>query len=155
MKIVAVSISEKKGEKKVNKPEITLVPGHGVQGDAHADGTHRQLSLLGMEAIEYMRDKGADVYPGDFAENITTEGLELSECPVGTRFAIGEDILLELTQIGKECHSGCAIMKQVGSCVMPKRGIFCRILTGGVVRPGDAFRVVELGKGISLSPLAK
>lgn len=149
MNIVAVSISEKKGEKKVNQPEITLVPDHGVQGDAHADGTHRQLSLLGMEAIEYMRQKGADVYPGDFAENITTAGIELSECPVGSRFAIGDSILLELTQIGKECHQGCAIMQQVGSCVMPKRGVFCRILQGGVVRPGDEFRLIERGSGIA------
>lgn len=153
MKIVAVSTSEKKGEKKVNRPEINLVVNHGVEGDAHADGTHRQLSLLAMEAIEYMREKGADVYPGDFAENITTEGLELSECPVGTQFAIGDAILLELTQIGKECHQGCAIMQQVGTCIMPKRGIFCRILSGGVVRPGDPFRVVKLGNGVSLSPV--
>lgn len=151
MKILAVSTSEKKGEKKVNQAAITLVVNHGVQGDAHADGTHRQLSLLAMEAIEYMREKGADVYPGDFAENITTEGIELSECPVGTQFAIGADILLELTQIGKECHQGCAIMEQVGSCIMPKRGIFCRILSGGVVRPGDEFRVVKQGSGVALS----
>lgn len=154
MKIVAVSVSERKGEKKINKPEIMLIAGHGVQGDAHADGTHRQLSLLSMEAIETMRDKGADVHPGDFAENITTQGIALSECPVGTQFSIGDAILLELTQIGKECHQGCAIMQQVGSCVMPSRGVFCRILQGGVVRPDDEFRVVKTGSGVSLSPMA-
>lgn len=149
MYIVAVSISKKKGEKKVNQAEITLVAGHGVESDAHADGSHRQLSLLSLEAIDYMRRKGADVNPGDFAENITTTGIELSECPVGSQFAIGDSILLELTQIGKECHQGCAIMQQVGSCVMPKRGVFCRILQGGTVRPGDSFRLITRGSGIS------
>ena len=141
MRVVAVSTSEKKGEKKVNRPEIELRVGHGVVGDAHADGTHRQLSLLGIESINIMRERGADVYPGDFAENITTEGVELFTLPIGTRFLIGDSIELELTQIGKECHSGCAIAQQVGSCIMPKQGIFCRILTGGIVLPGDSFRV--------------
>ena len=84
---------------------------------------------------------GADVHPGDFAENITTEGVELYTCPVGTRFVIGDDIELVLTQIGKECHMGCAIRQQVGDCIMPRRGVFCRILKGGVVKPGDSFRI--------------
>ena len=142
MRVVAVSTSAHKGEKKVNQPEIELREGHGVVGDAHADGTHRQLSLLGMESINIMRERGADVHPGDFAENITTEGVNLYQLPVGTRFAIGDQIELELTQIGKECHSGCAIAQQVGSCIMPKQGVFCRILKGGIVRPGDSFRVI-------------
>lgn len=143
MRIVAVSTSTRKSEKKVNRPEVTLVENWGVEGDIHADGTHRQLSLLAMEAIDHMRSLGADVYPGDFAENITTEGIELHTCPVGTRFAIGEDIELVLTQIGKECHQGCAIREQVGDCIMPRRGIFCRILKGGVVKPGDSFRIIS------------
>ena len=144
MRIAAVSTSARKGEKKVNRSEITLVANHGVQGDAHADGTHRQLSLLALEDVEYMRSMGADVYPGDFAENITTEGVVLHTLPVGTRFGIGTDIELVLTQIGKECHMGCAIRQQVGDCIMPRRGVFCRILKGGVVRPGDEFRVLSV-----------
>jgi len=141
MRIVAVSTSARKGEKKINQPEAVLVEDWGVQGDVHADGTHRQLSLLAMEDIEYMRGLGADVHPGDFAENLTTEGVELHTCPVGTRFVIDDNIELVLTQIGKECHAGCAIRQQVGDCIMPRRGIFCRILNGGTVRPGSTFRV--------------
>lgn len=145
MRIVAVSTSEKKGEKKHNIPEGELREDWGLVGDAHADGTHRQLSLLAQESIDYMRGLGADVHPGDFAENITTEGLTLHTLPVGTKMRIGKDILLEVTQIGKECHSGCAIQKQVGKCIMPKQGIFCRILKGGIVRPGDK---LELDEGV-------
>ncbi len=143
MRIAAVSTSTRKSEKKVNRPEVNLVAGHGIEGDVHADGTHRQLSLLALEDIEYMRSMGADVHPGDFAENITTEGVELYTCPVGTRFGIGDDIELVLTQIGKECHQGCAIRQQVGDCIMPRRGVFCRILKGGIVRPGDSFRIIS------------
>ncbi|HIV99781.1 MAG TPA: MOSC domain-containing protein [Candidatus Desulfovibrio intestinipullorum] len=143
MRVVAVNTSEKKGMRKVSRPEVELKTNFGVVGDSHADGTHRQLSLLGIEDINYMRSLGADVHPGDFAENITTEGVELSTYPIGTRFRIGTDVLLELTQIGKECHSGCEIRKLVGTCIMPKKGVFCRILQGGVVRPDDSFAVVE------------
>ena len=143
MRIVAVSISKNKGEKKVNQDQVFLKENWGVEGDVHADGTHRQLSLLAVESIETMRKMGCDVKPGDFAENITTQGVRLHLLPVGTHFLIGDNIELELTQIGKECHSGCAIAKQVGSCVMPKEGIFCRILRGGVVKPGDSFKVLS------------
>lgn len=137
MRVVAVSSSARKGEKKQNLESAELVENWGLSGDAHADGSHRQLSLLALESIARMRDLGADVNPGDFAENITTEGLALHLLPIGARIQIGSGILLELTQIGKECHSGCAIQRQVGKCVMPKEGVFCRILKGGVVRPGD------------------
>ncbi|MCR5563834.1 MAG: MOSC domain-containing protein [Desulfovibrio sp.] len=143
MRVVAVSLSRKKGEKKENRPSAVLKENFGMEGDVHADGTHRQLSLLAVESIEAMRRLGAEVHPGDFAENITTEGVCLHTLPLGTRFLIGDGIELELTQIGKECHSGCAIAKQVGTCVMPREGVFCRILKGGVVRPGDSFRVKE------------
>ena len=142
MRVVAVSLSKQKGEKKVNQEQALLKENWGMEGDVHADGTHRQLSLLALESINAMRKMGADVNPGDFAENITTEGVSLHTLPVGTHFLIGDTIELELTQIGKECHSGCAIAKQVGSCVMPKQGIFCRILRGGIVKPGDSFRVL-------------
>ena len=143
MRVAAVSTSARKGEKKTNRPEITLIANHGAEGDAHADGSHRQLSLLALEDIEHMRSLGADVHPGDFAENLTTEGVELHTCPVGTRFGVGESVELVLTQIGKECHAGCAIRQQTGDCIMPRRGVFCRILKGGVVRPGDSFRILS------------
>lgn len=142
MRVVAVSTSKRKGEKKVNIPIGELRENHGLVGDAHADGSHRQLSLLAIESIDAMAARGVDVNPGDFAENITTEGLSLHTLPLGTRIRIGDDILLELTQIGKECHSGCAIQKQVGSCVMPREGVFCRVLSGGVIRPGDAIALM-------------
>lgn len=147
MRVVAVNISEKKGTRKHSCPEVTLIANHGIEGDSHADGTHRQLSLLGQEDIDFMRKLGVDVKPGDFAENITTEGVELSSYPIGTRFRIGGHILLELTQIGKTCHQGCEIRNLVGTCIMPKKGVFCRILSGGVVRPGDSFEVLEQGEG--------
>ena len=143
MRVVSVNVSEKKGTRKTSRPEAELKTNWGVEGDSHADGTHRQLSLLGMEDIDFMRTLGADVHPGDFAENITTEGVDLSSYPIGQRFRIGQNILLELTQIGKECHSGCEIRKLVGTCIMPKKGVFCRILEGGTVRPGDSFEVVK------------
>lgn len=142
MRIVAVSRSNKKGEKKSNIPEGELRTDWGLAGDAHADGSHRQLSLLAMESIEAMRQLGAMVNPGDFAENITTEGIRLHTLPIGTQFLVGDDIILELTRIGKECHSGCAIQKQVGKCVMPLEGVFCRIIRGGTVRPGDPIRLL-------------
>ena len=144
MRVVSVNISEKKGTRKVSRPEAVLKTNWGIEGDSHADGSHRQLSLLGIEDIDYMRSMGADVKPGDFAENITTEGVELSSYPIGTHFRIGEDILLELTQIGKECHNdGCAIQKAVGQCVMPREGIFAVVVREGTVSPGDEIAVWE------------
>jgi len=130
--VVSVNVSTAKGERKRPVPAVTLVAGHGIEGDAHAGPWHRQVSLLAIEDIEYMRDRGADVNPGDFAENITTRGIELAALPVGTRLRIG-DSELEVTQIGKECHKGCAIRQQVGDCIMPRRGIFAKVITGGEV----------------------
>ena len=143
MRVVSVNISEKKGTRKVSRPEAVLKTNWGIEGDSHADGSHRQLSLLGIEDIDYMRSMGADVKPGDFAENITTEGVELSTYPIGTHFRIGEDILLELTQIGKECHNDCAIKKTVGKCVMPTEGIFAIVVKEGTVRAGDEIEVLK------------
>ena len=142
MRVIAVSASERKGEKKHNLAEAELRENFGLVGDAHADGSHRQLSLLAMESIDAMRARGADVNPGDFAENLTTEGVILHALPIGSRLLVGGFVLLELTQIGKECHSGCAIQRLVGQCVMPREGVFCRILRGGMVRPGDAIEVL-------------
>ena len=140
--ITAVCRSEEKGTRKRPVPEGLLRDEYGLDGDAHADCcSHRQVSLLATESIDKMRRMGFDVGPGDFAENLTTRGLELASLPVGTQLSIGNDILLQVTQIGKECHAGCAIFKQTGKCIMPKEGIFARVLRGGVVRAGDRVTV--------------
>ena len=135
--VVAVCISENKGERKTPVDSVELRENHGIVGDAHAGDWHRQVSLLASESIDKMRALGLDVDSGDFAENITTSGIELVSLPIGTRLQIGET-LLEVTQIGKECHTRCAIFYQAGDCVMPKEGIFARVITGGVIKPGDA-----------------
>ncbi|TSK08901.1 MAG: MOSC domain-containing protein [Geobacter sp.] len=135
-KVVAVNISTNKGERKTPVPEVTLREEHGIVGDGHAGDWHRQISLLAQESIAKMQALGLDVKEGDFAENITTEGVDLVSLPIGSKIELGET-LLEVTQIGKECHTRCAIYYQAGDCVMPKEGIFARVLKGGVVRPGD------------------
>ncbi len=142
--VIAVCISENKGERKTPVASVELRENHGIVGDAHAGEWHRQVSLLAAESIEKMRKMGLDVDSGDFAENITTEGIDLPALPVGTRLTVGET-LLEVTQIGKECHTRCAIYHQAGDCVMPKEGIFARVITGGVVKPGDPIAVVRGG----------
>jgi MOSC domain-containing protein YiiM len=145
-RIIAVCKSERKGTKKEVVAEGVLEEDFGLVGDAHADCcSHRQVSLLAMESIDKMRRLGFEVGPGDFAENLTTEGLELASLPVGTRLAIRDGLLLEVTQIGKECHRGCAIFQEIGKCIMPKEGIFTRVLRGGPVREGDEIRVQEDG----------
>ncbi len=135
-KVLAVNVSLNKGERKTPAPEVTLRENHGIEGDAHAGDWHRQVSLLAQESIAKMQALGLDVKEGDFAENITTEGVDLVNLPIGSKIELGET-LLEVTQIGKECHTRCAIYYQAGDCVMPKEGIFAKVLTGGVVRPGD------------------
>jgi len=140
--VVAVCVSEKKGTRKESRPEITVKENYGVDGDAHADcGWHRQVSLLANESIEKMRGKGIELNFGDFAENITTEGIEVSKLPLGTRFSIGKDVVLELTQIGKECHASCEIRTLIGDCIMPREGVFTKVIKGGTVRPGDKIKV--------------
>ncbi len=134
--VVAVCISEKKGERKTPVPSVELREEHGIVGDAHAGTWHRQVSLLAHESIEKMQALGLEVDSGDFAENITTSGIRLFTLPVGARLTVGET-LLEVTQIGKECHTRCAIFYQAGDCVMPKEGIFARVLKGGTIKPGD------------------
>ena len=135
-KVLAVNVSLNKGERKKAVPEATLLVEHGIEGDAHAGDWHRQVSLLAMESIAKMQALGLDVGEGDFAENITTQGVDLVHLPIGSRFTLGET-LLEVTQIGKECHKGCEIRKAVGECIMPKKGLFAKVLEGGVIRPGD------------------
>jgi len=139
--VVAVCISEKKGERKIPVPSVELREEHGIVGDAHAGEWHRQVSLLAHESIEKMQRMGLTVDSGDFAENITTSGIELFSLPVGTRLTIG-GTLLEVTQIGKECHTRCAIFYQAGDCVMPKEGIFVRVISGGTVKAGDRVEIL-------------
>jgi len=141
--IVAVCISKEKGTPKKNVGCALLRTDWGVEGDAHGGSWHRQVSLLAEESIEKMRKLGLEVGPGDFAENLTTRGLELVNLPLGTRLKIGEDVLLEVTQIGKECTSPCAIYYQAGDCVMPREGIFAKVLKGGEVSTGDTIIICE------------
>lgn len=146
-KIVAVCKSKNKGTRKKPAAKGTLKEDYGLVGDAHADCcTHRQVSLLAMESIDRMRRQGFEVGPGDFAENLTTQGIELLSLPIGTRISIGKDVLLEVTQIGKECHSGCAIRQETGKCIMPREGIFARVIHGGCVRAGDDMRIEKNGQ---------
>ncbi len=143
-KIIAVSRSKQKGTKKTNISEGVLKENYGLVGDAHAGSdTHRQVSLLAVESIDKIRSLGFDVAPGDFAENLTTEGIDLLSFPVGTHIHIGGGVILELTQIGKECHTGCAIYQQIGKCIMPKEGVFAKVITGGRVKAGDTVTVLE------------
>lgn len=142
-RIIAVCTSEKKGTQKREVPSIVLKKDWGIEGDAHAGHWHRQVSLLALEQIEEFRAKGADIAFGAFGENVVTEGLDLRELPVGTRFLLGE-ALLELTQIGKECHSHCEIYKAMGDCIMPREGVFAKVLEGGVVRSGDEISLLPL-----------
>jgi MOSC domain-containing protein YiiM len=140
--IVATCISKKKGERKTPVDQVELRQEHGIVGDAHAGDWHRQISLLASESIAKMQALGLDVDSGDFAENLTTEGIDLVNLPIGTRLKIGET-LLDVTQIGKECHNRCAIYEQAGDCVMPKEGIFARVIAGGLIKPQDAITRLE------------
>lgn len=141
-KIIAVNISEKKGTQKVNVHSAKVIEDFGMENDAHAGKWHRQVSLLSYEKIEAFKEKGAPVEDGAFGENLIVQGIDLKELPVGTKLRCG-DIVLEVTQIGKQCHSGCEIFKIMGDCIMPREGIFTRVLHGGVVSEGDDIEVVE------------
>ncbi len=143
-RVVAVCTSQKKGTRKQAVAEGLLKEEHGLIGDAHAGCVpNRQVSLLAVASIDKMRGLGLELGPGDFAENITVEGMNLHRLPVGTRLTIGDDVLLEVSQIGKECHTACAIRRQVGQCIMPEEGVFAQVLRGGKVRPGDEVSVGE------------
>ena len=131
-RIVSINIADKKGEKKIPIPEAVLKENFGIEGDAHGGVWHRQVSLLAREDVEEMIKKGAKVSYGDFAENITTEGIDLASLPIGTILNLGGAVL-EVTQIGKECHEHCAIFRQIGDCVMPRKGIFTRVIKGGKI----------------------
>ena len=139
-KVLAVCISEKKGTQKRNVGSAVFVEDWGLEGDAHAGKWHRQVSLLSSEKINAFRAKGAEVEDGAFGENLVVEGIDFAKLPVGTRFRCGE-VVLELTQIGKECHNGCAIFQKMGECIMPREGVFTRVLKGGKVSVGDEMTV--------------
>ncbi|MEG6616854.1 MOSC domain-containing protein [Peptococcaceae bacterium 1198_IL3148] len=145
-KIVAVCTSPEKGMRKKNVGSGNLVIDFGLEGDAHGGKWHRQVSLLAIESIEKMQKMGLDVGPGDFAENLTTEGIDLVSLPIGTKVKIGDQAIGEVTQIGKECHHGCAIRQQAGDCVMPREGIFIKVLQEGKVKVGDKIEQIAEDK---------
>jgi molybdopterin adenylyltransferase len=144
-RIRAISVSSQKGEPKHNVPAAELRADFGIVGDAHAGSGHRQVSLLAMESIEELRGQGADISPGDFAENVTAEGLDLSALAVGHKLRIGDAAILEVTQLGKRCHGRCRIYEKLGDCIMPRQGVFARVVTGGRIRVGDVINANSPG----------
>ncbi len=140
--VIAVSVSKEKGTKKVNVEEAEFTKEFGIVGDAHAGKWHRQVSLLAIESINKIKQKLPDIVPGNFAENITTEGINLVLLGIGKKIKLGEDVLLEITQIGKECHARCEIFRLVGDCVTPKEGVFAKVLKGGKVKAGSKIEVI-------------
>ena len=140
--VKAVSTSKDKGERKTPVSSCQLLENYGLEGDAHGGDWHRQVSLLAQESIDKMRAAGLDVGPGDFAENLTTTGIDLCTLPIGTQLQLESGARLEVTQIGKECHTRCAIYHQAGDCVMPKEGVFARVLNAGPVSPGDKIKIL-------------
>jgi MOSC domain-containing protein YiiM len=142
-RIKAISISKERGTKKYNVPTARLKAGFGIEGDAHAGDWHRQVSLLGEESIEKMRAKGANVTEGDFAENITTEGIDLQTLKIGSKLRLGTEAEVEITQFGKQCHSGCFIFQQIGDCIMPREGVFAKVTKQGRIKPGDTIEILQ------------
>lgn len=138
MKIVSIAVSRKKGTPKTPVSEVRLLQDHGIEGDAHAGPWHRQVSFLSAESIQRAKDGGLNVDFGKFAENFATLGVDWLTLPVGTCLQLGDSAVVEITQIGKTCHKKCAIFYQAGDCIMPREGIFARVLKGGIIRAGDA-----------------
>ncbi len=155
MKIVSISTSSKKGTVKKQVESAELVADHGVAGDAHAGKWHRQVSFLAAESIAGAKEGGLDVGFGDFAENIATTGIDWVNVPVGTVFKLGETARVEITQIGKECHNRCAIYYKAGDCIMPREGVFARVLEGGRIACGDTIEELEKGSGQTEKRLEK
>jgi MOSC domain-containing protein YiiM len=152
MKIVSLAISRKKGTRKEPVNEAHLIKEFGIQGDAHAGPWHRQVSFLASESIDKARMGGLNVTFGDFAENIATQGIDWLALPVGTRLKLGDTVQVEVTQIGKVCHKKCAIYYQAGDCIMPREGIFARVLEGGTIRVDDPIEVIAAGYEKSPTP---
>ena len=143
MKIVSIAISKKKGTRKAQIDKATLIQDHGFKGDAHAGPWHRQVSFLASESIESAKRNGWDVTFGDYAENIATKGIDWRKVPVGTLISLGDSAIVKITQIGKECHKKCAIYYLSGDCIMPKEGIFGRVIKGGEIHRGDMVRIIS------------
>ncbi|MEE8480481.1 MAG: MOSC domain-containing protein [Desulfobacterales bacterium] len=143
MKIVSIAISRKKGTRKVPVEEAKLLKNHGLIGDAHAGEWHRQVSFLASESIEKARKNGLNVTFGDFAENIATLGIDWINLPIGSRVKLGNSVEIEISQIGKECHKKCAIFYQAGDCIMPREGVFARVITGGTICCGDGIELLS------------
>ena len=141
MKIESIAISKKKGTRKEQVDQASLLEDHGIEGDAHAGPWHRQVSFLASESIQKARERGLDVTFGDFAENIATSGIDWLKVPIGTKINLGDAAKVEITQIGKECHNKCAIYYMAGDCIMPREGIFARVLQGGVIHCGDSVQI--------------
>lgn len=142
-RVIAVCSSQKKGTPKSDVREGFLEVGFGLKGDAHGGDWHRQVSLLSIEQIETMKDKGFDVKPGSFAENICTEGFDLGSIKIGQRLKVGQTAIVEVTQIGKECHTRCAIFNKIGECIMPEHGVFAKVIEGGIIKAGDLVEAVN------------
>ena len=142
-KVVAVNISSEKGTEKQNVGSAEVIEDFGLKGDAHAGKWHRQVSLLSYEAFSAFEERGARIHFGAFGENLLVSGIDFRTLPVGTRLGAG-DVVLEITQIGKECHSGCAIMKTMGECIMPREGVFARVIRGGIISVGDEMVLLPL-----------
>ena len=143
MKIVSIATSKKKGTRKTTLDSVVVKKDFGINGDAHSGPWHRQVSFLSSESIKEARDRGLNVTFGDFAENFATEGIDWKKVAIGTRLKLGETTLVEVTQIGKECHNKCAIYYQAGDCIMPREGIFAKVIEGGTVNSGDNIRVMD------------
>ena len=144
-RIRAISVSKQKGTQKLNVPEAELRAGFGIVGDAHAGNWDRQISLLEIESIDLMAAKGAKVSPGDFAENVTTEGIDLSKLKIGDKLRLGTEVEIKITQFGKQCHGRCIIYEQIGDCIMPRKGVFAKVSTEGSIRVGDTIEVITDG----------
>ena len=142
-KILAVCVSKEKGTQKENVGSVQVRADHGIEGDAHSGPWHRQVSLLADESIEKMRQKGIALTHGDFGENIVTQGIDLLALGIGSTLIIGESVVGEVSQIGKVCHDRCAIYHQTGDCIMPREGIFLKILTGGKISAGDHIEIIH------------
>lgn len=142
-KVTAICISEKRGTQKVNIKEGKFIVDFGIENDAHAGNWHRQVSLISFEQIEDFKKRGAQVEPGAFGENVIVQGIDFKSLPVGTRFKCNE-VELEMTQIGKKCHHHCQIFHQVGDCIMPREGVFAKVLKGGIIKVGDEMEVITV-----------
>ncbi|MFW6111756.1 MAG: MOSC domain-containing protein [Candidatus Bipolaricaulota bacterium] len=143
-KLLSINTSEEKGEIKTPVPRALVMEDYGIEGDVHAGAPEKQVSLLDKSEIEEMEERtGVDLNPGDFAENLTSQGLDLDSVPVGAKISVGDDVKLEVSQIGKTCHDDCVVKDKTGECIMPKKGLFFRVMQGGVISPGDEIELVK------------